>query len=82
MRAAIFIPDTKAERHDRIAQNNGLNRSEFYVKAGDMLAEKLSGDNDLTRIMNEAIDLYGDPSDDTVALRSVMNSTMFDNQEW
>ncbi|MDR2702942.1 MAG: ribbon-helix-helix domain-containing protein [Cellulomonadaceae bacterium] len=60
MKTTISLPDDLAEKFDKVAAANGMNRSEFYQKAGANFAEALDEDNQVAAI-NEAIAAVGQP---------------------
>jgi hypothetical protein len=57
VKTAIYVPDSKAERFDRVARQAGLNRSEFYCTAAERLADELEGKN-LTAHMDAFLDAH------------------------
>ncbi len=63
MKAAISIPDRDFERFERLAARHGMNRSEFYRRAGRRLADELEGETELTALANAVIARAGQPSD-------------------
>ena len=58
MKPAIFLPDDLATRLDAVAQAHGMNRSEFFQRAGVRYADFLEADNEVARI-NFAVDAVG-----------------------
>ncbi|NII39900.1 metal-responsive CopG/Arc/MetJ family transcriptional regulator [Curtobacterium flaccumfaciens] len=81
MKTAISIPDAEFERFERVAARHGLNRSEFYRRAADRLAQELEGSSDLTRIANAVIERAGQPSADDVFVRE-SERQMIERTEW
>ena len=69
MKTAISVPDADFERFERIAARHGMNRSEFYRRAGERLADELEGSSELTAIANAVIARAGQPSGDNLFLR-------------
>ncbi|MHA7984796.1 ribbon-helix-helix domain-containing protein [Rathayibacter sp. CAU 1779] len=68
MRTAISVPDKDFERFERVAERNGMSRSEFYRRAGARLAHELEGSSSLTTIANEVLTQAGRPSGDGLFL--------------
>ena len=58
------MPDEDFERFERIAKRHGMNRSEFYRRGAQKLADELQDEAELTRRANEDIEQNGQPSDD------------------
>ena len=69
MKTAISIPDGDFERFERIAARHGMNRSEFYRRAGRRLADELEGAAELTAQAEAVIARVGQPSADSPILR-------------
>ncbi len=69
MKTAISIPDRDFERFERIAARHGMNRSEFYRRAGRRLADELEGEAELTALANAVIARVGQPAADGLLLR-------------
>jgi hypothetical protein len=69
MKTAISIPAAEFERIERIAARHGMNRSEFFRRAGRLLADELEGESELTALANAAIARAGQPSGDGAFLR-------------
>ena len=72
MKIAISLPDDSAERFDRVAQQHGMTRSEFYRRAAEQYADELA-DAELTAQIDEAIDAVGQPSEESTPLRRAAN---------
>lgn len=70
MKTAISLPDADFERFDRIAQQHGMSRSEFYRHAAARFADELDGAAELTAIADAVIDAAGQPAGDALFLRS------------
>lgn len=82
MKTAISLPDQAAERFDHIAQKHGMTRSEFYRRAAEHYADELTG-ADLTTQIDNAIDVIGQPGDDTAELRRTVNARRVEaSDEW
>lgn len=83
MKTAISLPDHAAERFDRVAQRHGMTRSEFYRRAAEQYADKLS-DVDLTAQIDDAIDSVGQPGAESAELRRNSNARLTgeDQDEW
>ena len=64
MKTAISVPNGDFERFDRVANKNGMNRSEFYRLAAQRLADELEGASELTAIANAVLARTGQPSGD------------------
>lgn len=58
MKPAIFLPDELAARLDSIARSHGMNRSEFFQRAGARYADYLESESEVARI-NAAVDAVG-----------------------
>ncbi|WP_026373902.1 CopG family transcriptional regulator [Agrococcus lahaulensis] len=69
MKTAISIPNDDFERFERIAARHGMNRSEFYRRAGRKLADELEGEAELTALADAVIARVGQPSADSPMLR-------------
>lgn len=69
MKTAISIPDGDFERFERIAARHGMNRSEFYRRAGRKLADELEGEAELTALADAVIARVGQPSADSATLQ-------------
>ena len=65
MKTAISIPDGDFERFERVAARHGMNRSEFFRRAGRRLADELEGEAELTALANSVIERVGEPSSDS-----------------
>ncbi|MDR0481965.1 MAG: CopG family transcriptional regulator [Cellulomonadaceae bacterium] len=81
MKTAISVPDAKAERFERVAAKHSMNRSEFYVRAGDHFADSLEDNRRLTRLANAAIEASGQPSVDSADFRRAAR-TIIEGNEW
>ncbi|UJP10063.1 CopG family transcriptional regulator [Microbacterium sp. KUDC0406] len=55
MKTAISVPDPDFERFERVAEQHGMNRSEFYRRAGERFADALEGGSELTRIADSVL---------------------------
>ena len=78
MKPAIFIPDDLGARFDRVAKKNGMNRSEFFQKAGVKFADELE-DAEFTDQLNVVIKEVGqEPSLFTAASAR----TLIDSGAW
>jgi len=65
MKTAISVPDNDFERFERVAAQNGMNRSQFYREAAIRYADLLEGGSALTRIANQVLEQAGpDPADE------------------
>lgn len=64
MKTAISLPDGDFERFERVASRHGMNRSEFYRRAGRKLADELENEAELTALANAALARTGQPSGD------------------
>lgn len=69
MKTAISIPNDDFERFERIAARHGMNRSEFFRRAGRKLADELEGEAELTALADAVIARVGQPSADSPMLR-------------
>lgn len=69
MKTAISIPDGDFERFERIAARHGMNRSEFYRRAGRRLADELEGEAELRAMADAVLARVGQPSADSPLLR-------------
>ncbi|WP_091182357.1 CopG family transcriptional regulator [Paramicrobacterium humi] len=69
MKTAISVPDGDFERYERIAARHGMNRSEFYRRAAQKLADELEGEAELTALADAAIERAGQPAEDGLFLR-------------
>lgn len=75
MKTAISLPDSAAERFDRVARRHGMTRSEFYRRAAERYAHELA-DADLTAQIDDAIDEVGQPADDSAEFRRAANGRL------
>lgn len=55
VKTAISVPDAEFERFERVAARHGMNRSEFYRRAGARLADELEGGSELTALADAAL---------------------------
>lgn len=69
MKTAISIPTAEFERLERVAARHGMNRSEFFRRAGQLLADELEGGAELTALAIAAITRTGQPAGDGAFLR-------------
>lgn len=68
MKTAISVPDGDFERFERVAARHGLNRSEFYRRAAQKLADELDGASELTALAEAVIERAGQPAGDGLFL--------------
>lgn len=80
MKTAISLPNEDFERFERVAARHGLNRSEFYRRAGKKLADELEGGPELTALANAAIERAGQPSEDGTFTRE--SERVIEDAEW
>lgn len=81
VKTAISVPDADFERFERVAGRHGMNRSEFYRRAAQRLADELEGTSELTALANAAIERAGQPSGDGQFLDGVEES-MLEQTSW
>lgn len=81
MKTAISVPDGDFDRFERVAARHGMNRSEFYRRAGQKLADELEGAAELTAVANAVIARLGQPSGDGLFLRE-SERTSLQGTEW
>ncbi|MFE7846655.1 CopG family ribbon-helix-helix protein [Microbacterium sp. NPDC057407] len=81
MKTAISLPESDLERFDRIAARHGMNRSEFFRRAGRHLADELEGEADLTAMANATIARAGQPAGDSPFLRE-SERTLLASTDW
>ncbi|HEV7949518.1 MAG TPA: CopG family transcriptional regulator [Glaciihabitans sp.] len=81
MKTAISIPDTDFQRFERLAARHGMNRSEFYRRAGHRLAAEPEGDAELTALANSVIQRVGQPSAENPFLGE-SERILRENTEW
>ncbi|WP_026927449.1 CopG family transcriptional regulator [Granulicoccus phenolivorans] len=62
MKTAISIPDGDFEHFERVAARHGMNRSEFFRRAGLRFVEELEGKAELTAQADAVIARLGQPS--------------------
>ena len=82
MRTAIFVPDAKAERFDRIANRLSVNRSEFFVRAADRFSDEVEGANELTMVANAVLAEVGQPSDFAPEIASATPDRILSGTDW
>ncbi len=70
MKTAISLPDEEFERFERVAKRHAMNRSEFFRRAGERLADELEGTSELTRLADAAIEVAGQPAEDRLFLNA------------
>lgn len=80
MKTAISVPDPDFERFERVAAKHGMNRSEFYRRGAEKLADELEGSSELTAIANAVIARVGQPVDE-LFLRAAAR-TQVEHTEW
>lgn len=61
MKTAISISDGEFERFERVAARHGMNRSEFFRRAGRRFVEELEGEAELTALADAVIRRVGQP---------------------
>lgn len=66
MKTAISVPDADFARFERIAARHGMNRSEFYRRAGERFADELEGEAELTALANAVLARSGQPEGDAL----------------
>ena len=81
MKTAISIPDRDFERFERVAARHGMNRSEFYRRAGRRLVEELEGEAELTALANSVIERVGQPLADGPFLAE-SERTLLESTDW
>ncbi|UIP59734.1 hypothetical protein DSM26151_26480 [Agromyces marinus] len=81
MKTAISIPDGDFERFERVAARHGMNRSEFFRRAGRRFVEELEGEAELTALADAVIERVGQPSVDSPFL-SESERRMLEATEW
>ncbi|MGO1509773.1 MAG: ribbon-helix-helix domain-containing protein [Actinomycetales bacterium] len=81
MKTAISIPDRDFERFERVAARHGMNRSQFFRRAGRRLVEELEGEAELTALADSVIDRVGQPFADSPFLRE-SEHTMLESTDW
>lgn len=81
MRTSISIPDRDCETFERVAARHGMNRSEFFQRAGRRLVEELEGAAELTELANSVIERVSQPSADSRFLQE-SERTMLDGTNW
>lgn len=81
MKTAISIPDRDFERFERVAARHGMNRSEFFRRAGRLLVDELEGEAELTALANSVIERVGQPSADSPFLTE-SERTMLQGTDW
>jgi metal-responsive CopG/Arc/MetJ family transcriptional regulator len=81
MKTAISIPDGDFERFERVAARHGMNRSEFFRRAGRRFVEELEGEAELTALANAVIERVGQPAADSPFLPE-SERNMLEATEW
>ncbi|MFI9488847.1 CopG family transcriptional regulator [Promicromonospora sp. NPDC052451] len=81
MKTAISVPDRDFHRFERVASRHGMNRSEFYRRAAEHLADQLEGTSELTRLANAALAAAGQPAEDGLFLAE-SERRMTPDEEW
>lgn len=81
VKTAISVPDADFERFERVAARHGMNRSEFYRRAGERFADELEGASALTALADEVIARAGQPSGDG-EFRQASERAMLDGTSW
>lgn len=81
MKTAISIPDSDFERFERVAARHGMNRSEFFRRAGRLLVDELEGEAELTALANSVIERVGQPSADSPFLTE-SERTLLQGTDW
>ncbi len=81
MKTAISLPNADFERFERVAARHGMNRSEFYRRAAQRLADELEGAGELTALANAVIARAGQPAGDGLFLREGERLTI-EGTEW
>ncbi|MFD4991781.1 ribbon-helix-helix protein, CopG family [Cellulosimicrobium cellulans] len=81
MKTAISVPDREFERFERVAARHGMNRSEFFRRAGEKFADELEGGSDLTALADAALADAGQPSEDGLFL-AASEREMSRGTEW
>lgn len=80
MKTAISVPDAEFERFERVAAKHGMNRSEFYRRGAQKLADELEGSSELTAIANAVLARVGDPTDELLLRETARNQ--IEHTEW
>lgn len=81
MKTAISIPDGDFERFERVAARHGMNRSEFFRRAGRRFVDELEGDAELTALANSVIERVGQPCANGLFLHE-SERTMLESTDW
>ena len=81
MKTAISVPDGDFQRFERVAARHGMNRSEFYRRAGERYADELEGASELTALADAVIERSGQPAGDGV-FRAASERTMTESSDW
>jgi metal-responsive CopG/Arc/MetJ family transcriptional regulator len=81
MKTAISVPDGDFERFERVAARHGMNRSEFYRRAGERFADELEGASELTALADAVIEKAGQPSGDG-EFREASERAFVEGAEW
>lgn len=81
MKTAISIPDRDFEHFERVAERHGMNRSEFFRRAGRRLVEELEDESELTALANSVIARFGQPAADSLFLHESQR-TILEGTDW
>lgn len=81
MKTAISIPDSDFEHFERIAARHGMNRSEFFRRAGRRLVEELEREAELTALANSVIKRVGQPPASSPILHE-SERTILESSDW
>lgn len=81
MKTGISIPDSDFEHFERVAARHGMNRSEFFRRAGRRLVDELEGQAELSALADSVISRVGQPSEDNTFLKE-SERQMLDSTEW
>lgn len=82
VKTAISIPDGDFERFERLAARHGMNRSEFYRRAGRRLADELEGEVELTALADAVIARVGQPSGERSPLLRESERIVREGTDW
>jgi hypothetical protein len=81
VKTAISVPDADFQRFEHVAARHGMNRSEFYRRAAELLADELEGGSELTALADAVIARAGQPSGDG-SFRQASEDAMLAGNEW
>ena len=81
MKTAISRPDSDFEYFERVAARHGMNRSEFFRRAGRRLVAELEGEAELTELANSVITRLGQPTTETLFLHE-SERLKLESTEW